>query len=115
MYDEGAKTVDPDFHPRNARTLGTATRLSDSVAREKSAIEQELSTTNQLTEHLHMVLGTLEDKVHPVRADFPPSERDQAVRPMNGSSQVYNRIFENNETLVRAIERISRLTREVEV
>lgn len=115
MYDEGAKTVDPDFNPRNA-TVGTATRLrSPSIAREKSAIDSELQATNQLVELVHSAIGTLEEKVSTVRADYPPSDSDRARREMFGSSQVYHRIYESNEGLMIAVERLRRLTQELEV
>lgn len=115
MYDESAKTVDPDFNPRNA-SIGTATRLrSPSVAREKSAIDDEIRVSSQLVELLHSAIGQLEEKVNPVRADYPPSDTDRARREQVGSSQVYHRIYENNEGVNIAVERLRKLTQDLEV
>ena len=99
--------------------LGTATRLgrvgNTTVAREKSAIEAELSVESQLIERLHNLITDLEDRVSTVRSQMPPTDEAREQRDQLGSSQFYHRVFEGNDGIVVAVERLRRLTRELEV
>lgn len=111
MYDEGAKTLDPDFHPGNARIGGT--RLS-AVAREKAAIEEEAQYLEKNLAVLHQFLDELTVKIDPILS--PQLDDGGApVRDTFGGSRLCHALYENNNTITRAISRIGDLTRRAEV
>lgn len=117
MYDETDKcAVREDPGVLRAPLGGRVGRgLNTAVAREKSAIEAELSVESQLIELLHNSITTLEDKVATVRSQMPPTDEGRDERDQLGSSMFYHRVFEGNDGILVAVERLRRLTRELEV
>lgn len=89
--------------------------LSEAVSREKSAIEHELTTEAELVQILHKAIDGLEQKVTTVRSQMPRTDEARDVRDQMGSSLFYHRVYENNDGIMVAIERLRTVTRELEV
>lgn len=89
-------------------------KLSETVAREKSAIESELHQGAALNELLHNVISNLEEKLAPVRQQNPPQD-SKSDRAQNGVSSFYQVLFSNNATVDNAIARLQHIIRDLEV
>lgn len=112
---EGASAQMSD-EPRAYAGTRLGSLRNETVAKEKSAIEGELSQQASVASYLHEVITNLEDRLNVVRSNMPKSDRlGRDVRPQLGSSSFYIRAWENTETIGSAVERINTLTRELEV
>lgn len=90
-------------------------RLSkETISKEKSAIDTELSIGADVVERLHSVISILRNKVDPVSTPNDNAEARESRGPL-GASTVYFRVFENNNNVNGAVDRLQALIRDLEV
>jgi hypothetical protein len=89
-------------------------QLSDSVAKEKAAIDHELSALANELDYAHVIVGDLEGRVAPVSSPPSPSTEPPS-HDYIGASQVYDRLHNAVSTMHTLQERLTSVLRHLEV
>lgn len=93
-----------------------ATRLTaQTVAKEKAAIDHELSVLYNALEDAHSLLSQLESAVSPVSTPTPESDGSAPSHEYVGSSSVYERIHSAATAVHMFQDRVARVVRNLEV
>lgn len=86
----------------------------EAISKEKSAIDTELSIGADVVERLHSIISVLQNRVAPVSTPNDNAEARESRGPL-GSSTVYFRVFDNNNNVAVAVDRLQALMRDLEV
>lgn len=90
--------------------------IAGQVAKERSAIEAELSINDNTTSILHDVISDLTNKLAPVLHGMKPVGEEISVdREMIGTSEFYGKIYRSTNSVDAATARLRELIRELEV
>lgn len=113
MDAEDAKLTLRDYAPRQNR--GGATRLADTVAREKAAIEEVVSQIQIHLEQLHMSLSQQEERLNPILSQLPEEQDAVEGFPYLGSSSLYDSLHGVLNNIHNAHGRVARVTYRAEI
>lgn len=84
--------------------------------RSVSPLQQAFSRNEQTISELEMTIENLEQKLSPVSTDMARAEKDSNMAsPRAGSSPVTRSLEEQTDRLGRSIQRIRRITEDLEV
>jgi len=94
------------------RPLGT---ISQAVAKEKAAIDHEITILHRALEEAHTLISSLETAVNPVSTQLPPTDNAKPQHEAVGSSRVYTAIHEAVTGIHVLQDRVATVLRNLEV
>lgn len=106
----GATVTGMDTTP-HAMTTGRLIPEATTVA----PVEQELSFLADSIERLHSGLSTLESRLGPALADFPPSPPTATLETRRHGSELANRLVDVDSRINTAAERVGMLLSRLEL
>jgi len=89
--------------------------LNSAVAKEKAAIDHELSYLAGALEEVHNLFSQLEARVSPVSVQLPPQDSDTPAHEYVGSSSVYDRLHSSVVAIHMLQNRVATVVRNLEV
>ena len=90
-------------------------RLTEAVAREKSAIESEVDMMEKSASALHSSIDDLATRLQPILGESLPQDQVVPERLCRGTSGLCRALNQNNLTVSLAIDRLYEIMGRVEV
>jgi hypothetical protein len=105
------------YATQEAQTIGASLRqpLNSAVAKERVAIDHEMSMLHQALERAHSLVSNLEARVSPVSQQVPPSDIASQTHEAVGNSRVYSELHTAATAVHVLEERIASVLRNLEV